>query len=156
MSDDQRPPRYRRPLSVGGREPPSGRWTVDDFDDDAATPPPVDPEDRRRWERQRDRLSLVEGMIHRSQGRFDVQELAISDLTRRVGVVEAQGHQTSSSVNTMSQQLALLGQSTTMIERGVARLEQARDSDGARARHIIQIAAAFAALAVSIVSIITR
>lgn len=156
MTDERHPPaRPRRPLSVGRQDPPSGRWHPPDYDEEP-TPPPVDPEDRQRWERQRARVSECERNVSAIVGRVGIQEQALQDLTRRVSGIETSSADSARSITSIDRQLALQGQSVAQIERGVARMESARDSDGAKARHIIQIAAAFAALAVSIISIITK
>ncbi len=158
MSDppDRPVDRPRRTAQFQAARHPSGSWQPGEFDD-GPTPPPVNAEDAASaWARQRTRVTAVEHNMVRVEGAITGMSGSIGDLTRRVAGLEETRDKSQESLVTIERVQALQGQSLLVIERGVNKLESARDTDGAKFRHIIQILAAVAAIAVSIVALATR
>lgn len=122
-----------------------------DFDE-GPTPPPVD----EFAARQRTRVTALEHGMVRVEGAITGMTGSIGDLTRRVSGLEEMRDRLQEGIVTIERVQALQGQSLLVIERGINKLESARDADGAKFRHIVQIVAAIAAIAVSIVALATR
>lgn len=143
-----RPPRRRTEL--GPAEHPSGRWELERFnDDDEVTPPPVDPDSAFAWRKSRERITNLEVL-------FAGLKPEIESISRRVTGLESKDAEMSRSLIALEKSTALQTQSLTTIERGIVEIKASRDSDGARFRHVIQILASIAAIAVSVIAIATR
>lgn len=82
--------------------------------------------------------------------------VSVGSLDSRVSKIEAYKDQTVQQLASIQGQLALQQHSMTTIERGVTKLENARDSDGVKFRHVLQIAVSIFAIAVSVVALILK
>jgi septation ring formation regulator EzrA len=127
------------------------------------TPAPVDPAERVRWERQRSRITDVERRLGEAESSIKIVGGDVKNVVEQVREVKAAqsalaAHDTeiAKTLAAMGLQLAVQGTTLTTIERGVQKLEGARDSDGVKFRHVLQLVAAFLAIAVSAVVALTR
>ena len=147
MADD--PPRLtrRRPdfVSASG-ENPSGRW---EFSDPEVTPPPADPDAAREWYRVRGKVSELHVLIA-------ALAPSVDSLARRVDQLEGKDAEMARSLVSVERTQAVQTSMLSTIERGIADLKSARDNDGTRFRHVLQIVVAIAAIAVSVIAIVTR
>ena len=145
--DDPRPPR-RRSGHVPVPDPPSGQWSRHEFGDDA-TPPPVDVEAASAWQRLRGRVTEIQVMLGGLAP-------AVDALVRRVDKLEEKDNEMARALISVEKTQAVQTAMLATIERGVADLKSARDGDGARFRHVLQILVAVAAIVVSVIAIVTR
>lgn len=136
--DDHRPPRRR-----SGHVP-----VVGDFDPDV-TPPPVDVEAAAAWQRLRGRVTEIQVMLGGLAP-------AVDTLVRRVDKLEEKDNEMARALISVEKTQAVQTAMLATIERGVADLKSARDGDGARFRHVLQILVAVAAIVVSVIAIVTR
>lgn len=146
MASDEPPrlTRRRQDLVSAAGEHPSGRW---DFEDPEVTPPPVDPESAAAWKRLRGRVTELQVML---AGLVP----SVDGLVRRVDQLEQKDAEMARSLASVEKTQAVQTALLTNIESGIRDLKAARDGDGARFRHVLQIVVAVAALASSIIAIV--
>lgn len=147
--DPPRPPPRRRSEPVTAPDPPSGRWDREYLDPEV-TPQPVDVESiATAWHRTRTRVSELQvqmaGLVP-----------SIDGLARRVDQLEQKDAEMARSLVSVERTQAVQTSMLSTIERGISDLKSARENDGARFRHVIQILASIAAIAVSVIAIATR
>lgn len=82
--------------------------------------------------------------------------VSVGGLDARVNKIEAYKDQTVQQLATIQGQLALQQQGLVTIERGVAKLETARDNDGTKFRHVLQILVSVLAITVSVVALVVK
>lgn len=154
MADDPpRPLHRRRSELTPAADPPSGRWDRE-YADPEVTPPPVDVETvAAAWHRVRSRVSE----LHVQMAGLTP---ALDGLARRVDQLEQKDAEMARSLISVERTQAVQTSMLSTIERGISDLKSVRTEDATRFRFTLQLIAPLlmtvAALAVSIISLITR
>lgn len=81
---------------------------------------------------------------------------SVDGLCRRVDQLEQKDAEMARTLVSVEKTQAVQTAMLTTIERGISDLKSARDSDGTRFRGVLQIVVALAAIAVSVIAIVTR